>query len=345
MWARSAPRPDHVRRARGRVWRGVARPDPQPDRDRFRRWLTEEVARKANGAPVAIAVEGCTGWRYVVEEICAAGFEAHVAEPAETQAARGRKNRAKTDRSDSRLQRELLVKGELPESWIPPYGVLEWRERTRLYKTLVDERRMWGQRIHAELFQHGVTCPERHPCRADPCLAGRRQRAAQPGRSPAHRRWLPDNRRPRGGDRPASPPAASLRCTPARVSGARRQPLRDRPVERADRVGRARRLPVIQPIDAGRAPHRSRHHRPRVQPLPSGRLLVPARPGHPALGAVRGRQVCGPGQQPRVHLLPGGQAPSRRQARRHRGGPQARPRCYHTLRTMDPEVVYAMPEV
>lgn len=141
----------------GEVWRGRIR---QPDRDRFRRWLTEEVARRANGAPVAIAVEGCTGWRYVVEEICVAGFEAHVAEPAETQAARGRKKRAKTDRSDSRLQRELLVKGELPESWIPPYGVLEWRERTRLYKTLVDERRMWGQRIHAELFQHGVTLPE-----------------------------------------------------------------------------------------------------------------------------------------------------------------------------------------
>jgi transposase len=54
---------------------------------------------------VAIAVEGCTGWRYVVEEITAAGFEAHVAEPAETQAARGRKKRAKTDRTDARLLR------------------------------------------------------------------------------------------------------------------------------------------------------------------------------------------------------------------------------------------------
>jgi transposase len=137
---------------RGRIW--------QPDRARFRRWLTEEVARRANGAAVAMAVEGCTGWRYVVEEITAAGFEAHVAEPAETQAARGRKKRAKTDRSDSRLQRDLLLNGELPESWIPPYGVLEWRERTRLYKSLMDQRRVWIQRIHAELFQHGVALPE-----------------------------------------------------------------------------------------------------------------------------------------------------------------------------------------
>jgi transposase len=45
-------------------------------------------------------------------------------------------------------------------SWIPPEDVLEWRERTRLCKTLVDERRMWVQRIHAELFQHGVALPE-----------------------------------------------------------------------------------------------------------------------------------------------------------------------------------------
>lgn len=102
----------------------------------------------------------CTAWRYVVEEIIAAGFEAHLAEPAETQAARGRKKRAKTDRSDSRLQRGLLANGELPESWIAPTGVLEWRKRTRLYKTLMDERRMWLQRVHAECFQHAQAVPE-----------------------------------------------------------------------------------------------------------------------------------------------------------------------------------------
>lgn len=141
----------------GEVWRGRVW---QPDRDRVRRWLRDDVARRADGQPVAMAVEGCTGWRYVVEEVEAAGFEAHVAEPADTQAARGRKHRAKTDRSDARLLRELLRQGELPESWIPPPIVLEWRERVRLYKSLVDQRLVWMQRIHAELFQHGVTVPE-----------------------------------------------------------------------------------------------------------------------------------------------------------------------------------------
>jgi hypothetical protein len=69
----------------GEVWRGRVW---QPDRERFRRWLSRDVARRADGQPVAMAVEGCTGWRYVVEEITAAGFEAHLAEPADTQAAR-----------------------------------------------------------------------------------------------------------------------------------------------------------------------------------------------------------------------------------------------------------------
>jgi transposase len=143
--------------ASGEVWRGRVW---QPDRERVRRWLRHDVARRASGGPVAMAVEGCTGWRYVVEEIEAAGFEAHVAEPADTQAARGRKHRAKTDRSDAGLLRELLQRGELPESWIAPAVVLEWRERVRLYKSLVDQRGMWIQRIHAELFQHGVAIPE-----------------------------------------------------------------------------------------------------------------------------------------------------------------------------------------
>ncbi len=96
----------------------------------------------------------------MVEEIVAAGFEAHLAEPADTQAARGRKRRAKTDRSDSQLLRELLASGDLPESWIPPEAVLEWRERVRLYVSLINQRTVWCQRIHAELYQHGVAVPE-----------------------------------------------------------------------------------------------------------------------------------------------------------------------------------------
>ena len=141
----------------GEVWRGRLW---QPNRERFRRWLEHDVRQRAGDGSVSMAVEGCTGWRYVVEELTAAGFEAHLAEPADTQAARGRKSRAKTDRSDALLLRVLLEDGELPESWIAPEPVLEWRERVRVYKALVDQRTQWVQRIHAELYQHGVAVPE-----------------------------------------------------------------------------------------------------------------------------------------------------------------------------------------
>jgi transposase len=103
------------------------------------------------------ALEGCTGWRYVVEELAAAGMVAHLGDPAETAARRGPKKRAKTDRADARLLRTLLVEGRFPESWIPPAHVLEMRTLGRLYCVLMDERRTWQQRIHAQLFHQG--CP------------------------------------------------------------------------------------------------------------------------------------------------------------------------------------------
>src|SRR3954462_5702801 len=92
------------------------------DRMLLRRWLQKLVADA--GTPAAFALEGCTVWRFVVEELQGAAVEAHLAEPADTAAARGPKRRAKTDCTDARLLRELLADGRLPESWIPPAQVL-----------------------------------------------------------------------------------------------------------------------------------------------------------------------------------------------------------------------------
>jgi hypothetical protein len=50
---------------------------------------------------VHFALEGCTGWRYVTEELAARGIIPHLAEPADTAALRGRKRHAKTDKTDS----------------------------------------------------------------------------------------------------------------------------------------------------------------------------------------------------------------------------------------------------
>jgi hypothetical protein len=122
-------------------------------------WFCRDVARRAGGAPVVMAVEGCTGWRFVVVEIVAARFEAHTWRSRPTRGGASRKRHAKTDRLDARMLRESLQSGDLPESWIPPIDMLEWHERMRLHKSLVDQRE-WIQRNQAKLFQCGVTVHE-----------------------------------------------------------------------------------------------------------------------------------------------------------------------------------------
>jgi|SRR5215211_3428769 len=121
------------------------------DRDAVRRWV-----ERFGGREVHVAVEACTGWLFVCEALSEAGAEAHLAEPVETSALRGKKRRAKTDREDARWLRQLLAEGRLPEAWIPPAHVREWRTRSRLRKTLIDERTAWLQRVQATLYHHGV---------------------------------------------------------------------------------------------------------------------------------------------------------------------------------------------
>jgi len=133
-------------------------------RKSLRGWLAEHCP----DGDAEFALEGCTGWRYVSEELAAAGVVAHLGDPAEVAGLRGRKKRAKTDRADARLLRTLLLQGRFPESWIPPAHVVEVRTLGRLYCALMDERRAWQQRIHAQLFHQG--CP---PITALLSVAGR----------------------------------------------------------------------------------------------------------------------------------------------------------------------------
>jgi len=81
---------DYLDTESGQVCRGQVSP---ADREHLRAWL----ARFADRDDAAFAVEGCAGWRYVAEELAAAGITAHLAEPADTAFARGRKRHAKTD--------------------------------------------------------------------------------------------------------------------------------------------------------------------------------------------------------------------------------------------------------
>ena len=203
-------------------------------RKTLRGWLAEHCP----DGDAEFALEGCTGWRYVVEELAAAGVVAHLGDPAEIAGLRGPKKRAKTDRADARLLRTLLVEGRFPESWIPPVHVLEIRTLGRLYCALMDERRVWQQRIHAQLFHQG--CPpitgvavSGGPRWAGQCGALRRRDASM---------WIP-----RCGASMSSVPRSS-RCEPNWSNFARHQhgcqalqaPLRHRLVVRGDHLGRDR---------------------------------------------------------------------------------------------------------
>ena len=138
---------DALDRDTGEVHRGRIPSTP----DGVRQWTG-----RFPGAEIHVAVEAGTGWLFVCEALVEAGATPHLAEPDETSALRGPKRRAKTDREDARWLRTLLVEGRLPEAWIAPAHVLEWRTRTRLRKTLVDERTTWLARVQATLFHHGV---------------------------------------------------------------------------------------------------------------------------------------------------------------------------------------------
>ena len=120
---------DYLDTVTGEVKRGQIAP---ADRVHLRAWLVRFAGRD----DVAFALEGCTGWRYVAEELAGAGVAAHVAEPADTAFARGRKRHAKTDKTDSRHLRELLAEGRLPECWIPPSRIPECRALLELYHDL-----------------------------------------------------------------------------------------------------------------------------------------------------------------------------------------------------------------
>jgi transposase len=158
---------DYLDTGTGQVQRGQVSP---ADREHLRAWL----ARFAGRDDVAFAVEGCTGWRYVTEELAAAGVAAHLAEPADTAFARGRKRHAKTDKTDCRHLRMLLSEGRLPECWIPPGRILECRAMLETYHDLRREHTAWVQRIHAVLFHHGAPAMGGGALRTRPGLAALR---------------------------------------------------------------------------------------------------------------------------------------------------------------------------
>src|SRR5271165_6794993 len=233
---------DYLDTATGEVKRGQIAP---ADRAHLRAWL----ARFAGRDDVAFALEGCTGWRYIAEELAAAGITAHVAEPADTAFARGRKRHAKTDKTDSRHLRELLAEGRLPECWIPPSRILECRALLETYHALRAEHTAWVQRSCAVFFHQGAPALGEAALRTDRALQALRAAAAahlSPGRAAAGGHRAGHAGRAGGTPGRAAAPAAGCRPGPDRGEGARRPAVRGRAGHRAgDDLLAGRRRPVL----------------------------------------------------------------------------------------------------
>src|SRR3954454_25406799 len=254
------------------------------DRMLLRRVLQKLVAD--TGTSAAFAVEGCTGWRFVVEELQGAGIEAHLAEPADTAAARGPKRRAKTDRTDARLLRDLLADGRLPESWIPPAQVLEMRARLQLFKDLREQHTGWVQRIHAILLHHGVPAVAGGLLSAD----NRRRLEAGEGLSPAGRQAVATALRILDAlDAELDPLRKQIAAVDDRQPGCRALQA-DYGVggdHRRGAVERTGRLGPLRDLAQGGAAHRPGHHRAFLGRQTHRRSPVPAGLAAVALGAVR----------------------------------------------------------
>ena len=312
---------DYLDTVTGQVRRGQVSP---ADREHLRAWL----ARFAGREDVAFAVEGCTGWRYVAEELAAAGVAAHLAEPADTAFARGRKRHAKTDKTDCRHLRMLLAEGRLPECWIPPGRILECRALLELYHDLRAEHTAWVQRIHAVLFHQGAPALGEGTLRTGQGLAALRAVAAaclSPAGQLQVATALEVIEALEARLHEAAAPAAGRRPAPGRRQGPGRAAVRGRARHRAGDdllAGRGRPVLLLPP---GGPVRRAGRHRLVLGPQGPARAAVPAGTAGAALGGLRGRQDPRPVLGPGPRLLRPGQGPLQRQARRAVRGPQDPP--------------------
>ena len=261
----------------------------------------------------------------MAEELAAAGITAHLAEPADTAARRGRKRHAKTD---ARHLRMLLAEGRLPECWIPPARILECRALLELYNDLRHERTAWAQRIHAVLFHQGAPVLDKSVLRTGQGVAELRAAAA------AHLSAA--------GQLQVATALEVIDGLEARLHAVRHQ-LTDAARHLAGAKALAARLYGVGPVTAlaitcwlagaGRFSSSRQAVRfaglditvPLLGPQGPARAAVPARAAGAALGRLRGRQ------DPRPHLGAGppllrpGQGPQEQQTRLPVRGPQDPP--------------------
>jgi len=282
---------DYLDTGTGEVKRGQVAP---ADRAHLRAWLT----RFADRDDVAFALEGRTGWRYVAGELAAAGVAAHVAGPADTAFARGRKRHAKTGKTDSRHLRELLAEGRLPECWVPPSHILECRALLETYHDLRAEHTAWVQRIHAVFFHQGAPALGEAALRTGRDLQAVRAAAASPRSTEERRTPAPEYSEP---PQFAPLPRPAMICSRVAASRAPAAPLRGRsappdPAARSQEPAaiRAREYSQARPQAVNRPPRNHLQSPRRCRCWPPFFLSVKSASG--VIAGERHLRRCGTGR-------------------------------------------------
>ena len=316
---------DYLDTETGAVNTGQIRP---ATRLALRRWLAERFAGRGDAA---LAVECCTGWRFVVEELVRAGVEAHLAEPADTATLRG----AQAAREDR------------PHRRAPPPGAARPGAAARVVDPARPGAR--GARLGTHVRRsHGRAAglAAAHP---RPALPPGRAPGGEPAHTAASRAALAGLRSRRPVARRVATAWAAIASltaliTPLRARSVRSVAARSAPGPSRSQYGIGALCAVIIWAELG-DPRRFRSSDQAVrfagldvtvwssdERRSPGRL---ARQGSPELRWAlfeAGRRP--PTRAPRPRLLRRGPGPPGRQAPGALGGPQARPALYHTLREL-----------
>ena len=269
---------DYLDTVTGEVKRGQIAP---ADRVHLRAWL----ARFAGRDDVAFALEGCTGWRYVAEEL--AGPASRRTSPSRLIPLRPRPQAARQDRQD-RLAASAGAAGRGPAAGVlDPAVVTSW-SAGRCWRPTTTCGPSTPPGCSASTRCSSIRAPRRWAtARCAPTTiwraAGGRRRAPVPGRAAAGGHRAGHARRPGGPPGRAAAPAAGRCPEPDRGEGARRPAVRGRPGHRAgDDLLAGRGGPVLL-LPQGGPVRRAGRHRLVLGPQGPARAAVPAGPAGAAL--------------------------------------------------------------
>ena len=110
-----------------------------------------------------IVMESTGVWEYIYEILESMKYNVKLANPVKTKAIAYAK--VKTDAVDASTLADLLRANLVAESYIPPKGVRELRELTRLRKMVTKQRTQTENRLHAVLTKKGIFIPNRTLCK------------------------------------------------------------------------------------------------------------------------------------------------------------------------------------